>query len=204
VPVICQTTAGRAPLCCRNVECDARPRQARSGALRRAGGTGDLAGVRVWDDGRTAAAVYRSGSESDRRDTIAASVAGGLLDRQPDGTVRASERSRQFLADLFALRASTLTDHWDATFVDRLKPLLARLLAAGTPTAGPAWAVQAPPFESDGLAPAVVLLNRLSTMRYHRADAHAAAWEAAGCTAAEFRRDALGNRVERRADCHRA
>jgi hypothetical protein len=30
-----------------------------------------------------------------------------------------------------------------------------------------------------------VLLNRLSTMRYHRADAHAAAWQAAGWTAAE-------------------
>jgi len=132
------------------------------------------------------AAVYRYGTESDRRGTIAESVTGGLLDRQQDGTVRASARGHRFLAEVFDLHASTLTEHWDATFVDRLNPLLQRLLVAATPTGGPAWGVQAPPFEPDGLASAAVLLNRLSTMRYHRADAHAAAWQAAGWTAAEM------------------
>jgi hypothetical protein len=131
------------------------------------------------------AAVYRYDSESDRLATIAASVDGGLLDRQPDGAVQASERGRRFLAELFDLHAGILGERWDATFVDRLDPLLERLLAAASPTGGPAWAVQAPPYEPAGATPAVVLLNRLSTMRYHRADAHAASWQAAGWTAAE-------------------
>ncbi|MBM0226818.1 MULTISPECIES: hypothetical protein [Micromonospora] len=39
---------------------------------------------------------------------------------------------------------------------------------------------------SDGveLAPHRFAVNRLGTLRYHRADAHAAAWRAAGHTAA--------------------
>jgi hypothetical protein len=132
------------------------------------------------------AAVFRYSSESNRLGTIAASVEGGLLDRQPDGTLRASELGRRFLAELFDLHASALAEHWDAALVDRLNPLLGRLLAAAAPTGGSAWAVQAPPFEPDGAATAVVLLNRLSTMRYHRADAHASAWQEAGWTAAEM------------------
>src|SRR5262245_37296517 len=36
------------------------------------------------------AAVYRYSSETRRRDTIAASADAGLLDREPDGSIRAS------------------------------------------------------------------------------------------------------------------
>jgi len=70
--------------------------------------------------------------------------------------------------------------------VERLNRLLARVLAEAAATGGPAWAVQAPPHEPDGTPAPVLLLNRLSTLRYHRADAHAAAWQEAGLTAAEM------------------
>ena len=53
--------------------------------------------------------------------------------------------------------------------------------AAGRPS--PRWR---PPYEPDGTPPGVLLLNRLGTLRYHRADAHAAAWTAAGHTAASI------------------
>ena len=56
------------------------------------------------------------------------------------------------------------------------------LRAADGPEA--AWSVQSPPHERRK-AVGAVLLDRLSTMRYHRADAHAAAWLHAGWTAAD-------------------
>ncbi|MDG4791066.1 hypothetical protein O7626_35050 [Micromonospora sp. WMMD1102] len=51
------------------------------------------------------------------------------------------------------------------------------------PTDGRAFEAMAPPYEPDGTPPGVLLLNRLGVLRYHRADAHAAAWQAAGHTA---------------------
>ncbi|MFY1689043.1 hypothetical protein [Plantactinospora sp. WMMB782] len=51
------------------------------------------------------------------------------------------------------------------------------------PTDGRAFEAMAPPHEPDGTPPGVLLLNRLGVLRYHRADAHAAAWQAAGHTA---------------------
>ncbi|GIG89234.1 hypothetical protein [Plantactinospora endophytica] len=51
------------------------------------------------------------------------------------------------------------------------------------PVDGRAFAAMAPPYEPDGTPPGVLLLNRLGVLRYHRADAHAAAWQAAGHTA---------------------
>jgi hypothetical protein len=43
-----------------------------------------------------------------------------------------------------------------------------------------------PNHEPLGTATSVLLLNRLSALRYHRSDAHAAAWREAGRTAREM------------------
>ncbi|MDG4762818.1 hypothetical protein O7632_01605 [Solwaraspora sp. WMMD406] len=48
---------------------------------------------------------------------------------------------------------------------------------------GGAFRAVAPPYEPEGTPPGVLLLNRLTVLRHHRADAHAAAWTAAGHTA---------------------
>ena len=40
----------------------------------------------------------------------------------------------------------------------------------------------APPYEPADATAGVLLHHRLSVLRYHRADAHAAAWQAAGLT----------------------
>lgn len=134
------------------------------------------------------AAVYRYRDPDEVAETVRRSVAHGLLDQAPDGTVTAGERGQAFLRDLYALHGRVLTERWRgrAGLVDRLNDALARVLAAAADTGGAAWAVQAPPYEPPDTPPGVLLLNRISTLRYHRADAHAAAWQAAGLTAAEM------------------
>ncbi len=73
--------------------------------------------------------------------------------------------------------------------VDRLCELTGRLLAAGRATGGPAFAAMAPPFEEGGDSVPQVLMSRLGALRHHRADAHRAAWAAAGLTAEQVRRE---------------
>lgn len=69
--------------------------------------------------------------------------------------------------------------------VTRTVEALGRVLAAAADTGGDAFHAMAPPYE-DGAGPGTVLLNRMGTLRYHRADAYAAAWRAAGLTAAQI------------------
>jgi hypothetical protein len=144
------------------------------------------AGRTVTRDGL--AGVYRYSDPAAVDRTVQGSVDHGLLARTPDGGLAATERGREFLRELSALLARALAERWqghDGT-VERLNRSLARVLADAAATAGAAWAVQAPPHEPAGTPPPVLLLNRLSTLRYHRADAHAAAWREAGLTAAEM------------------
>jgi hypothetical protein len=51
---------------------------------------------------------------------------------------------------------------------------------------GSAFAVVVPLYEPQDAPPGVLLFNRLAALRYHRADAHAAAWQAAGLSVAEI------------------
>lgn len=134
------------------------------------------------------AVVYRYTDPEQVRGTIRGGVEHGLLAPPDGGTITPTRRGRAFLSDLFELQARVLDERWGphAGPVDRLNGLLGRVLGEAAATAGPAWAVQAPPYEPDGTPAPVLLLNRLSTLRYHRADAHAAAWLAAGLTAAEM------------------
>lgn len=133
-------------------------------------------------------AVYRYWQPQARRETVQRSIDHGLLQRDAAGALIPTATGRTFLRELFELHATVLTRRWQehAERVDRLNRLLAQVLAAAESTGGPAWAAQAPPYEPAGTAPGVVLLNRLSTMRYHRADAHAAAWQQVGLTAADM------------------
>lgn len=103
-----------------------------------------------------------------------------------DAGFRATERGRAFLAEIYALHATVTAELWadeHPARVGRLLDVLGRLLVAAEETGGEAYGAMAPPYEPDGTPPGVLLLNRLSTLRYHRADAHAAAWIAAGHTA---------------------
>jgi 8-oxo-dGTP pyrophosphatase MutT (NUDIX family) len=131
------------------------------------------------------AAVVRYRDHDAERRGVAAQAAAGRLAVDGRGGFRATGRGHEFLADLWAVQADGLAGVWrDAALVGRLNRGLARLLAAADRSGGPAWQAMAPAYEPEGAAGTVLLLNRLGTLRYHRADAHAAAWTAAGLTAA--------------------
>jgi hypothetical protein len=112
-------------------------------------------------------------------------VAHSMIYRMPDGGFVATDRGRAFLAEVYDLHARITREIWDdhEELVTRLVGVLGLLLAAAEEDGGHAFRTMAPPYEPDGTPPGVLLLNRLGALRYHRADAHAAAWAAAGHTA---------------------
>ncbi|SCL61222.1 hypothetical protein GA0070606_3403 [Micromonospora citrea] len=148
------------------------------------GGTVDEAGF-------TAVTRYRDPVECRR--ALDKQVAYGMIHRSPDGELSATERGLAFLAEIWQVHAEVTEELWAGhdDRVLRLVEALGRVLAYALvlaeeeePGTGAAFAAMAPPHEPDGTPPGVLLLNRLGTLRYHRADAHAAAWTAAGHTAA--------------------
>ncbi|MER7461060.1 hypothetical protein [Micromonospora sp. NPDC126480] len=148
------------------------------------GGAVDEAGV---------AAVTRYRDPTACRRSLDRHVAHGMIHRRSDGTITATERGLAFLDELWQLHVGVTGELWagHSERVLRLVETLGRLLAYALvlaeeeSTAG-AFTALAPPHEPDGSPPGVLLLNRLGTLRYHRADAHAAAWAAAGHTAASI------------------
>jgi hypothetical protein len=120
--------------------------------------------------------------------TVDGAVAGGHLVRTAGGGFRATGTGLAFLAEMTRVQAAALGGYWagEEVRVDRLTRLLGRVLGAAGRSGGAAYAAMGPPYEPPGAPAAVVLLDRLGTLRYHRADAHAAAWSAAGLSAAEM------------------
>jgi hypothetical protein len=110
----------------------------------------------------------------------------GTVTVDADGAFAATDRGLAFLAEIYAAHDKVTGELWaeHAERVERLVELTGRLLAAAAETGGPSFAAMAPPHEPLGTAPGTRLLNRLGTLRYHRADAHASAWAEAGLTAA--------------------
>ncbi len=139
---------------------------------------------RVERTGFLAVTRYRDRAESQR--ALDKQIAHGMISYHGDGGFVATERGRTFLREIYALHARATGELWENGHADRVARLvdaLGRVLAAADATGGDAYTAMAPPYEPDGTPPGVLLLNRLGTLRYHRADAHAAAWTAAGHTA---------------------
>jgi hypothetical protein len=108
-----------------------------------------------------------------------------------DGTWRLTELGRELALAVQHAVADTAEELWDrrpiATLpglaaVPRLADLVGRVLEAGLVTGGPAFRAVAPVYEPDDASPALRLTSRLGALRHHRADAHRAAWAAAGLT----------------------
>ncbi|MET8280476.1 hypothetical protein [Micromonospora sp. NPDC005174] len=137
------------------------------------------------------AAITRYRDPVVTRRTVDKQVAYGTIHRRPDGRLSATERGTTFLGELYQVHAEVTEELWAGhdERVARLVAALGRLLTyalvlvdADDDRDWPAFTAMAPPHEPDGIPPGVLLLNRLGTLRYHRADAHAAAWTAAGHT----------------------
>ncbi|MBQ1048552.1 hypothetical protein KBX50_08775 [Micromonospora sp. C51] len=134
-------------------------------------------------DGSGFAAVTRYRDPTACRRSLDRHVAYGMIHRRADGGLAATERGLAFLAELYQVHAEVTEELWAGHHdrVLRLVQVAGRLLTAAP--GGGAFHAVAPPYEPDGAPPGLLLLNRLGALRYHRADAHAAAWEAAGHTA---------------------
>jgi len=113
----------------------------------------------------------------------------GTLEVDASG-FRATDAGHAFLDELYAGFAAVFAEVWPG--VDDLVELAGRVFAAAAATGGAAFAAMAPPYEPPGFPAGALLLNRIGTLRYHRADAHAAAWAAAGCTAEQIQAMAPG------------
>lgn len=109
--------------------------------------------------------------------------AGWLLEH--DRIVSITERTEVLLNLLYDAHAKAIGIHWATTEVDlpAMAALTQRLLKSASQSAGPAFSLLSPPFERSGDPDGLLLFNRLAALRYHRADAHAAAWAAEGLTA---------------------
>jgi hypothetical protein len=122
-------------------------------------------------------------------------LAQGVTKVDAEGTWHLTELGRDLA--LFAQRATAeaAEELWSArsgmlpglASVPRLAELVGRVLAHGLATGGPAFRAMTPPYEPDDAAPAMLLTTRLGSLRHHRADAHRAAWRAAGLTAERIR-----------------
>lgn len=141
------------------------------------------------------AAVTRYRDPLEIRAGLLTQAGHGMITLDGTGTITATDRGREFVAAIYALHARVTETVWEAhpDRVAELAELAGRALAAAmapavqaATTDGHALSALAPPHEPVGTPTGVLLLNRLSTLRYHRADAHAAAWQSAGLTAPEI------------------
>jgi len=130
------------------------------------------------------AAVYRYRDPDEVRRDLDGLVAAGLIDVAADGAVQATETGRRMLAAMYQTGAEVTSQLWgqydDA--LAGLNDLAGRVVQAGLATGGEAYLTMAPPYEPVDATVGLLLHHRLSVLRYHRADAHAAAWQAAGLT----------------------
>ncbi|MFI9552130.1 hypothetical protein [Nonomuraea endophytica] len=125
--------------------------------------------------------IYRYTKPTDLAEEVAIHLAQGTL-KETDA-LHPTPKTTTFIEALYAHHEATAARIWPD--VTHLATQVARVLAAAPRHPGGALELMAPPYEPTGATPGLLLFNRLSALRYSRADAHAAAWQAAGLTAEE-------------------
>lgn len=104
-----------------------------------------------------------------------------------DDVLALEERGREVLLALRGALTQVIDELWSASeaIVPELGTLAGRALGAVEPSPDGAFRLVSPPYEPEGTSPAVLLAERLTPLRFHRFDAHVAAWRAAGLTVPE-------------------
>jgi hypothetical protein len=161
------------------------------------------------------AAVYRYGTADERESIIQEHLEQGALTEDPDGLLHATAHGLEIIHSLYGLHAAAVERIWPDHDVPALATLARSVLTQAQqdlPTTahpsghsaeavGGAFAVVVPPYEPSDAPPGVLLFNRLAALRYHRADAHAAAWQEAGLSVADIvalKRGPVRERIEAR------
>lgn len=133
---------------------------------------------------RDLAAVYRYAGENELEDGIREHVRRGDLADEGDA-LRLTDQGFDLVRGLYDSHAAATARIWRDRDLGPLAALAERVLGKATAEPGDALAAMAPPYEPEGSPAGLLLFNRLAALRYARADAHAAAWQEAGLTAAE-------------------
>ncbi|HYV80904.1 MAG TPA: hypothetical protein VE979_22520 [Streptosporangiaceae bacterium] len=120
--------------------------------------------------------------------TLTGLRAAGLIEAAGDGAIAATKTGRAVLAGMYQAGAEVTGQLWGqhGDALAGLSDLAGRVVQAGLATGGDAYLALAPPYEPADATAGVLLHHRLSVLRYHRADAHAAAWQAAGLTSEDM------------------
>jgi hypothetical protein len=144
-------------------------------------------------------AIYRYRDADEIRRNINILAAASIIKEADDGTIQATNTGRRLIAAMYDTAAQAAAELWSAhrQEVAVLNEFAGRLVVAGVASGGDAYAALAPPYEPTGAAAELLLHHRLAVLRYHRADAHASAWRAAGHTAETIRHLAAGPERDR-------
>ncbi|MGA5764599.1 hypothetical protein [Nonomuraea bangladeshensis] len=130
------------------------------------------------------AVIHRYHDPAALEDAVLEHLREGTLADGDDG-LRLTARGRAYVHGLYEVHAAATARAWPGD-LRVLAELAGRVLEHAERVPRGALELVAPPYEPGGASPGVLLFNRLAALRYHRADAHAAAWEAAGLSAAEI------------------
>jgi hypothetical protein len=123
-----------------------------------------------------------------------------------DGAWRLTEAGRELAVEAAGILGRAAEGLWSyrpspslsgLAAVEAALPLVGRLLEAGQVTGGPVFRAFTPVWDPEGASASARLVSRLEALRHHRADAHRAAWGAAGLTVEEIQ--ALESGPEREA-----
>ena len=153
-------------------------------------------------------AVYRYRDPDDVRRDLESLHAAELIEQTRDGTIQATASGRSVLTAMYRISAHVAGELWATQdgILAGLNNLAGKLVGAALATGGDAYTTLAPPHEPADATIGLLLHTRLSVLRYHRADAHAAAWQANGLTSATIKqlpagpgRDAIEAETNRRA-----
>jgi hypothetical protein len=138
---------------------------------------------------------------------IEALVGISVLEAVADDSVRLAPRGVELVGQMHRRSDVVAEDFWGAQpQVVSLNALAGRALDGARNDGGLAFSVMAPPPEPMGATDAAILAERLTGLRFHRFDAHIAAWRGAGLTVDEVTalppgssRDAIEADTNRRA-----
>jgi hypothetical protein len=156
-----------------------------------------LAGVSIPLGGLHAVVRYPAPGFVDEE--LEALVGGGLVTMDGDELVPTG-RAQTIVDELVSVMDHVVNElwAWRASSFGRLRRLVETAIDGARETGGAAFAVQtSAPVALPGRSEAFQLWNHLWPLRYHRADAHAAAWAAYGLTASEIAAMEPGERRDR-------
>ncbi|MEO3875716.1 hypothetical protein ABGB18_43630 [Nonomuraea sp. B12E4] len=129
--------------------------------------------------------IYRYGDLAGHEPVLEQHLSEGTLTQDGDGTLRLTDKGLKFIHGLYDLHATATHRVWPDPGLPELAEMAGRVLDGAERLPGGALELTAPPYEPVDAPPGLLLFNRIAVLRYHRADAHAEAWRAAGLSAEE-------------------